>query len=163
MKKAIPIVFYLLVIVFSKSGFADARKGNFYNSNKTSQYLSLGGNYSSDQNSKEYKISASYQYKGNRFINEVDLLAQTRYTSTSSHPLEKNRELYDGEISSKILISNSSNYFNYYNRSKYDEFSDFYYDITNEIGWGRMFLMEFWRLILMLVIMKLRILILKLS
>jgi hypothetical protein len=140
MKKAIPIVFYLLVIIFSKSVFADARKGNFRNSNKTSQYLSLGGNYYSDQNSKEYKISAAYQYTGNRFINEVDFLGKTRYNSNSSHPLEKNRELYDGEISSKILISNSSNYFNYYNRSKYDEFSDFYYDITNAIGWGRMFL-----------------------
>jgi hypothetical protein len=139
MKKATPLVFYLLLITFSNPSWADARKGSFRNSNKNSQYLALGGNYSSDQNSKEHKISASYQYLGSRFINEIDFLQQTRYTSTSTRPLEKNRELYDGEVSSKILIGNSNNYFNYYNRSKYDELSDFYYDITNTIGWGRMF------------------------
>jgi len=139
MKKAIPIVFYLLLITFSGSAWADARKGSFRNNNKNSQYIALGGNYSSDQNSKEYKISGSYQYLGSRFINEADFLQQTRYTSTSTHSLEKNRDLYDGEISSKILIGNSSNYFNYYNRSKYDEFSDYYYDVTNAVGWGRMF------------------------
>lgn len=136
--KTIPIVFCLLLIL-PNSAWADARKDKFRNSQKSSEYLAFGGNYSSDQNSKEYKISGSYQYSGDRFINEVDLLHNTRYTSTSSHPLEKNLELYDGEISSKILISNSNNYFNYYNRSKYDKFSNYYYDITNAVGWGRMF------------------------
>jgi hypothetical protein len=139
MQKATPIVFYLLLITFSNSALADARKGSFRNSNKNSQYFALGGNYSSDQNSKEYKISGSYQYVGSGFINEIDILQQTRYSSTSSHPLIKNRKLYDGEISSKILIGDSNNYFNYYNRSKYDEFSDYYCDITNAVGWGRMF------------------------
>ncbi|MES2677524.1 MAG: hypothetical protein V4612_04340 [Pseudomonadota bacterium] len=130
---------FLLLFLFSHQAFADARKSTFRNSQKLSQYLAIGGNYSSDQNSKEYKISGSYQYNGSRFINELDLLHHTRYTSSTTHALEKNRELYDGEISTKILISKSSNYFNYYNRSKYDEFSDYYYDITNAIGWGRMF------------------------
>ncbi len=133
-----PFLFSLLLF-YHNEAFADARKGSFRNSNKQSQYIALGGNYSSDHNSKEYKASGSYQYSGSRFINELDFLQQTRYTSTSTHSLEKNRELYDGEISSKILISKSNNYFNYYNRSKYDEFSDYYYDITNAIGWGRMF------------------------
>ncbi|MFT6346331.1 MAG: hypothetical protein ACJA02_000559, partial [Myxococcota bacterium] len=40
---------------------------------------------------------------------------------------------------SKILIAKSTNYFNYYNRSKYDRLSDYYYDTTNAAGWGRMF------------------------
>ncbi|MFT5702753.1 MAG: hypothetical protein ACI9TO_000103, partial [Rickettsiales bacterium] len=80
-----------------------------------------------------------YQYVGSRFINEIDFLQQTRYSSTSTKPLEKNRDLYDVEISSKILISNSSNYFNYFNRTRYDSFSDYYYDVTNAIGWGRSF------------------------
>ncbi len=139
MKKAIPLVFYLLLITFSSSALADARRGNFRNSDRNSQYIAFGGNYSSDQNSKEYKISGTYQYAGSRFINEIDFLKQARYTSTSNHPLTKNRDLYDGEISSKILIGQSNNYFNYYNRSKYDEFSNYYYDINNTIGWGRIF------------------------
>ncbi len=130
---------FVLLFLFSSPAFADARKSTFRNSQKSSQYSAIGGNYSSDQNSEEYKISGSYQYTGSRFINELDLLHYTRYSSTTTHPLEKNRELYDGEISSKILIGNSNNYFNYYNRSKYDEFSDYYYDLTNAVGWGRMF------------------------
>lgn len=138
-KKLTHHLFLLLFLFFSSEAFADARRSRFRNGEKSSQYLALGGNYSSDQNSKEYRISGSYQYAGSRFINEIDALHQTRYSSTSTNPLEKNRELYDGEISSKILISNSSNYFNYYNRSKYDAFSDYYYDITNAVGWGRMF------------------------
>ena len=130
---------FILLFLFSSPAFADARKTTFRNSQKSSQYLAIGGNYSSDQNSEEYKISGSYQYTGSRFINELDFLRDTRYSSTTKHPLGKNRELYDGEISSKILIGNSNNYFNYYNRSKYDEFSDYYYDLTNAVGWGRMF------------------------
>ncbi len=129
----------LLIANLPTQSWADARRDKFRNSQKSSQYLAFGGNYSSDQNSKEYKISGSYQYSGDRFINEFDFLHNARYTSTSTHDLEKNLELYDGEISSKILISNSNNYFNYYNRSKYDQFSDYYYDITNAVGWGRMF------------------------
>ncbi len=139
MKKPIILNFLLFLLLFSQKSFADARKNKFRNSGKSSQYLALGGNYSSDQNSEEYKISGSYQYSGSRFINDLELLQQTRYSSTTTHPLEKNRELYDGELSGKILISNSTNYFNYYNRSKYDEFSDYYYDLTNAVGWGRMF------------------------
>ena len=127
------------LIMFSHESFADARKSKFRNTQqKPSQYFALGGFYSSDYNSKQYKISGSYKYANNRFINDLDFLHNTKYTSTTTHPLEKNQELYDLELSSKTLISNSNNYFNYYNRSKYDQFSDYYYDLTNEIGWGRM-------------------------
>lgn len=132
--------FLVLFLFLNPSfSFADARKSTFRASSKLSQYVALGGNYSSDYNSKEYKFSGSYQYIKNRFINEMDFLQHTRYASSTTHDMEKNRELYDLEISSKILIAQSDNYFNYYNRSKYDEFSDYYYDITNAVGWGRMF------------------------
>jgi hypothetical protein len=123
---------------FSGETLADARQARFRDG-QVLRYLSLGGNYSSDQNSKEYKISGSHEYFGDRFIHELDLLYHTRSSSTSSHGLEKNLDLYDGALSSKILIGKSNNYFNYYNRSKYDEFSDYYYDLTNAVGWGRMF------------------------
>ncbi|MFT6106360.1 MAG: hypothetical protein ACJA0S_000403 [Rickettsiales bacterium] len=129
---------FLSILLFASHSFADARKSRFKNSKK-SQYLALGGNYSSDQNSKEYRISGSYQYSGEKFIHEIDLLQQSRYAGTSGKSLTKNRDLYDMEVSSKILIAKSTNYFNYYNRSRYDEFSNYYYDTTNAAGWGRMF------------------------
>ena len=127
------------LLLFSSHVFADARKTKFRYRHKPFQYVALGGSYVSDHNSQQYKISGSYEHSGSRFINEIDLFHSTRKTSTISHPLEKNLDLYDGELSSKILISKSNNYFNYYNRSKYDEFSSYYYDITNATGWGRMF------------------------
>ena len=139
MNKNLANYLFLFCVLFSSRSFADARKGQFRSGQKATQYTSFGGNYSSHQNSKEYKISGSYQYADNKFIHEIDLLYDTRYAGTTSHEVEKNLELYDGELSSKILISNSSNYFNYYSRSKYDEFSNYYYDLTNAVGWGRMF------------------------
>jgi len=139
MSKKLTLSCLFFLLLFSSEAFADARKNNFKNHQKPSQYLALGGNYLSDQNSQEYKISGLYQYVGGRFINELDLLYNTRYSGANGQSLEQNRKLYDAEISSKILIGNSNNYFNYYNRSKYDEFSSYYYDLTNTVGWGRMF------------------------
>jgi hypothetical protein len=118
---------------------ADVRKSKFRTNDRTTQYASLGGNYSSDHNSKEYKISGGYQYRKNHLMLELDLLQHSRYSSTTTTPLTKNRELYDFEASGKVLVGQSDNYLNYYNRSKHDKFSDYYYDITNVGGWGRMF------------------------
>lgn len=134
-----PIILFIACLLFSFETLADARKSTFRSSRRLSQYVAFGGTYSSDFNSKEYKISSSYQYIFDRYINEIDFLQHTRYAGTTTKEPEKNRELYDVEISSKILIGQSDNYFNYYNRSRYDEFSDYYYDITNAAGWGRMF------------------------
>jgi hypothetical protein len=134
-------IFFSIIFLatLSNKSFADARKSNFRSKQKIFQRITLGGIYSSDYNSKQYKLSGAYKYSGSRFVNDLEFLHNTTYTSTAFHPLEKNKNLFDLELSSKILISNSSNYFNYYNRSKYDELSSYYYDLTNEIGWGRMF------------------------
>ena len=138
--KNFPIkLFWLFCVVFSSNCLADARKSKFRDNPTSSSYISLGAFYNSDQNSKEYKIAGTYQYSGARFINDLDLLFNSRYTDTTKNSLVQNKQLYDGELSSKMLIGNSSNYFNYYNRSKYDKFSDYYRDITNSVGWGRLF------------------------
>ena len=135
-----PLVCTLLLLIFSlETAFADARKSKFFDRQKASEYISLGGMYSSDKNSKEYRVSGTYEYIDNHFIHQIDLLSQTRYSRSYNNGLIKNRELYDGEISNKILIGQSSNYFNYYNRSKYDKLSNYYHDLTNAIGWGRIF------------------------
>lgn len=140
MKKPSPLIF-LILLFSSKVVFADARISRFRNSFNSQQYIALGGVYYSDYNSKEYKISASHQYKNNRFISEIDFLHNVNYVeNTRTGHLMKNEELYDGELSAKILIGKSNNYFNYYNRSKYDQFSDYYYDFTNSFGWGRILL-----------------------
>jgi hypothetical protein len=137
--KTLIILLVTITILAPQNTFADARKDRFRSKEKASQYVALGGRYSSDYNSKEYKISGAYEYTGSRFIHELDFLSETQYSSTTTTPPEKDQELYDLELSSKILIWKSNNYFNYYNRSKYDDLSDYYYDVTNAVGWGRMF------------------------
>lgn len=138
MKKPV-LLCLVLAAIYSETSFADVRRSKFRTNNNLTKYVALGGNYSSDFNSKEYKLSTGYQYSKNNLMSEFDFLQHTRYTSSSTHSLEKNRELYDFEASVKSLIADSSNYFNFYNRSKYDEFSDYYYDINNVAGWGRLF------------------------
>lgn len=137
-KVTLILFFWSSLLILPDSAWCDARIAKFRSSETPSQYIAIGGNYSSDYNSKKYKISAGYNYKSDQFINEIDFMNQVDYVENSSQKvLVKNEELYDGEISSKVLIGRSNNYFNYYNRSKYDAFSDYYYDITNSIGWGR--------------------------
>jgi hypothetical protein len=129
------LIFFIQAI---NPAFADARIAKFRLGKKPYQYIAAGGLYTSDYNSKEYKTSLGYQYKGERFINEIDFLHHSRYVENSTlGAVVKNRELYDGELSSKVLIGKSTNYFNYYNRSKYDKLSEYYYDYTNSVGWGR--------------------------
>lgn len=133
----------LMLFLCPDQACADARKSSFKNSfsdsKKARQFMVLGGTYSVDQNSKQYKISSSYQYQNNRYISEADFLYDLEYGQTVTRPMHKKQQLYDLELSTKIMIADSSNYFNYYNRSKYDPLSDYYYDLTNAVCWGRMF------------------------
>ena len=118
--------------------FADSRREPLRRNNRSRQFISFGGNYKSDQNSKQYDIAADYQYKNHNSIYEIDLRNRTTYSETTKVQMYKTEELYDAEISSKHLLGKSNNYLNFYNRSKYDEFSSYYYDIRTALGPGRM-------------------------
>lgn len=125
---------------FAKKSFADLNKGSFYKTNKVKQFFSLGGGYKSDHNSKEYEVLSGYRYKSKKFLHEIDFLHEATYASTTRIPIRKTEELYDFELSSRMMIENSKNYLNLYHRTQYDEFSKFYYDISSAVGVGRLFL-----------------------
>lgn len=125
--------------VFAKENFTDLNKGAFLKSDKIRQYTTFGGGYKSDYNSREYEILAGYHYKSNRFLHEIDFLHESTSSSTTTIPMRKTEELYDLEASSRMMIKESRNYLNFYHRTKYDELSDFYYDIVNVAGVGRLF------------------------
>ena len=140
LKKTIPCAIAIMAISYTNFAVADVRQESFYKNLKARQYVSLGGDHKSDENSKEHELSMGYRYKNNRYIHEIELGYEAMWASTTKKPTRKTKELYEAEISSKILIMNSNNYFNFYHSSQYDQFSSVYYDVTNAVGVGRMLL-----------------------
>ena len=56
----------------------------FFQSNRTRQYLSLGGSYGSDYNSKSYQINSRYFMQNENFTNEINAQHQVDYVDTGS-------------------------------------------------------------------------------
>lgn len=135
-------LFFLATNAFSKQDFSPLNKSSSgFNSSSTKarKYITIGGGYKSDHNSKQYEIAGSYYYKDNKFMHELDFLHEVNESSTTTRPMAKDEELYDFQLNSKMLIGQSRNYFNFYHRTQYDQYSDFYYDIVNAAGIGRLF------------------------
>jgi len=116
----------------------------FFQSNRSRQYLSFGGSYGSDYNSKSYQIYSRYVLQNENFTHELNALHQVDYADTGSGKTKKYQvkksELYDLMLSSKARIFRSNNYGVFYHRSIYDKFSNFFYDQRTALGLGRMFL-----------------------
>lgn len=122
------------------------RTKKFYKSNSAKQYLSFGGSYSSDYNSKNYELVSRYLYQSNKFIHEINFEHESNYADSGSGKNKqydtKKSELYDLTISSKARILESENYGVFYHRDLYDDLSKYYYDTRTAVGLGRMFLKE---------------------
>lgn len=122
------------------------RAKRFYKSSRARQYLSLGGSYSSDYNSKNYQLSSRYLYQSENFVNEINFEHQSNYADSGSGSNkkydEKKSELYDLTLSSKARIGGGNNYAVGYHRSIYDDLSKYYYDSRSAIGLGHMFFKE---------------------
>lgn len=153
-----PTTFLLLLVVsvfsFCANSFAissesyreavvSPRSKKFYKSNSTKQYLSLGGNYSSDQDSKDYQLTTRYFYQNNNFVHEANFLKEDNYsnagTAAGKTYLVKDSELYDFSLSSKARIKDSKNYGVFFHRTIYDDLSKYYYDLHTAVGAGRKF------------------------
>lgn len=122
------------------------RAKRFYKSSRARQYLSLGGSYSSDYNSKNYQLNSRYLYQSENFVNEINFEHQSNYADSGSgsgkkYDLKKS-ELYDLALSSKARLGSSNNYAVGYHRSIYDDLSKYYYDTRTAFGLGRMFFKE---------------------
>lgn len=122
------------------------RAKRFYKGNLSKQYLSFGGNYTSDYNSKNYQLNSRYLYQSANHIHEINLQYETNYADSGSGKNKKydvkKSELYDLSISSKARIKESEEYGVFYHRSIYDKLSKFYYDSRTALGVGRMFFKE---------------------
>ncbi|OFW81173.1 MAG: hypothetical protein A2887_01495 [Alphaproteobacteria bacterium RIFCSPLOWO2_01_FULL_40_26] len=122
------------------------RTKRFYKSNRARQYVSFGGAYSSDYNSKQYQLTSRYLHQSRNFINEMNFDHETEYADTDSGKNKKydvkKTELYDLALSSKARINDSKNYGVFYHRSIYDDLSKYYYDTRTALGLGRMFFGE---------------------
>jgi len=144
---------FLFVFAYPKISFAidnnatdrsrvvAARNDRFYNNDRVNKYINFGGEYESDENSKQYVISTGHFYRSKSWINETDFLYQRDYSQKASnnYELKISSELYDFQVSSKIVIPDTQDYAVIYNRTKYNSFSTYYYDITSAAGIGRMF------------------------
>ncbi len=117
------------------------RNDRFYKNARKRQYVNFSGEYESDENSKQYVVLTGHFYRSAKWINETDFLYQVDYSQKASNNNEllKSSELYDFQMSSKAIIKDTQEYLLFYNRSKYNKLSTYYYDITTAVGVGRMF------------------------
>jgi hypothetical protein len=130
----------------NREAVVSPRAKKFYKSDGVRKYLSLNGNYTSDYNSKNYKLNSRYLYQSQNFIHEINFENENYYSdvgsgSTRSYDVKKS-ELYDILISSKARILNSKNYGVFFHRTMYDDLSKYYYDLHTAAGIGRMFFKE---------------------
>lgn len=149
--------FFLFFILLDSEAFAiearsdreavvSPRAKRFYKSDRARQYLSFGGSYSSDYNSKNYQLTSRYLYQSKKYIHEINFDHQSNYADTGSGKNKKydikKSELYDLTIASKARLGESENYAVFFNRDIYDDLSKYYYDVRTAVGLGRMFFRE---------------------
>lgn len=119
------------------------RSKKLYRSNSARQYLSLGGNHTSDYNSKNYQFNAKYFYQSSNFIHEANFKNENKYSDSGSGSNRrysvKTSELYDASFSSKMRLGDSENYAVGFHRTMYDDLSKYYFDMHTAVGVGRMF------------------------
>lgn len=117
------------------------RNDRFNRNDRVRKYINFGGEYESDQNSKQYVVSTGHFYRSNKWINETDFLYQKDYSqrAVNNYESKASSELYDFQMSSKIVIPDTQDYVVLYTRDKYNPLSTYYYDFTNAAGVGRMF------------------------
>ena len=116
------------------------RNDRFYKNDIIRKYINFNAEYESDYNSKQRLASVGHFYRSKSLINEVDFLRESyEIQQGKDYGYVRNKNLYDFQISTKAILFDSQDYITIYNRSKYDNASSYYYDITSAIGVGRMF------------------------
>lgn len=157
MKKTIFLIACFLLFPFpifadddnlnDRNRLANRRNERFYKSDITRHFLSLSGEYDSDENSKQTIIDLNHFYKSRKIISDIVLRSETLYENVSQtfsvenkQHLEKESDEYRAIIAEKILLFDTDNYFVLFNETRYDDEADSaYYDITTAAGFGRMF------------------------
>lgn len=142
-----------LIISFKDSSAIEARSQReaiiaprtkkFYSTNRAKQYLSLTGNYSSDNNSRDYQANSRYLYQSPNFIHELNFEHEVKYADVGSGKKKqydvKTSESYDATLASKARIFSTNFYGVFYHRTLYDDMSSYYYDNRTASGLGYIF------------------------
>lgn len=155
--KALPFLFYFLLNPLqlsaidsesSREAIISAKTKRLYKirkkgKNRVRQYLSFGGNYNSNQRSRNTEFNSRYLYHSSKAIYQLDFEHKNRHSNRGSSVgktyLIKRSEEYDGAFSSKFLLFDSKNYGVFYHRTIYDDMSKFYRDQRTAFGFGRIF------------------------
>ena len=127
----------------TREAIVSPRTKKFYKGSRAKQYLSLTGNYSSDNNSRNYQATSRYLYQSANFIHEFNFDHEVKYADVGSGKKKqfdiKTSELYDTTFASKARILASNFYGVLYHRTIYDDMSSFYYDNRTATGFGYIF------------------------
>ncbi len=130
-----------------RNRLANRRNERFYKGDIVRHFISLSGEYDSDENSKQKIISLDHFYKSRDWISDVTLRMETLEENDSSSIFSENRQHlvkesdeYRAIIAEKIIINDTKNYLIFFNETRYDDEADSaYYDIVVSGGVGRMF------------------------
>jgi hypothetical protein len=118
------------------------RTKKFFKGNRAKQYISLTGNYSSNNTSRTYQANVRYLYQSWRYIHELNFDHEVKYADTGSGKKKiydaKTSESYDGTFASKVRFFDSKFYGVFYHRMLYDDMSSYYYDHRTALGLGTM-------------------------
>lgn len=118
----------------------------FFQSNRTKQYLAFGGYYGSDYNSKNYNLNSRYLIQNPKLYGEINFQHRVNYVDSGSGKNRqfkvKKMEEYDLSSFAKFKILRTDFYSNFYHRSIYDKFSNYFYDQRSAIGLGRSFMRD---------------------
>jgi len=101
-KLAFLALFFLCIFFNVKNSFAvetrsireaivSPRTKKFYKGSRAKQYLSLTGNYSSDNNSRNYQATSRYLYQSTNFIHELNFDHEVKYADVVSSFYYDNR------------------------------------------------------------------------
>jgi hypothetical protein len=126
---------------------ASRRNERFFKNDLVRHFISLSGEYDSDENSKQKILKLDHFYKSKRWISDIEFRMETLYENVSTtysvngkQHLEKESDEYKAIVAEKIVLFDTNNYFLLFNETRYDDESDSsYYDITTAAGFGRMF------------------------
>ncbi len=115
------------------------RNDRFYRPGTVRNYVNLGGEYESDEDSRQRILLLGHFYRSSKLINEIDFLRQTDSSETIKNNWTTKSKLYDFQLSTKAVLFDTANYAVLYHRTRYDSKSTYYYDMMSAVGIGRMF------------------------
>ena len=119
--------------LLDRNRHAGRRNSKFYfNNSQVRHFLSLSGEYDSDEDSKQTVVKLDHYYKSSKFISDIEISYNTIYEIQRSKNrkdknkyLIKERDLFRLVTSQKILLFATKNYFIFFNESRHDNESDY--------------------------------------